>query len=65
MLCILCRHGRRIPCIIIPVFGELATVFGLILCTYFKNTSIEAVGVTDSLFPGLSGNVLLFTYFHA
>lgn len=44
------------PCILIPIFGELITVLGLILCTYLENTRMEVVGITDALFPGLSGN---------
>ncbi|KAG4072853.1 hypothetical protein HA402_002596 [Bradysia odoriphaga] len=49
------RHGRRLPCILMPIFGELTTVLGLICCTYFKSASVEVVGITDALFPGLSG----------
>lgn len=51
------RHGRRMPCILIPILGELVTVTGLMLCTYFENTTVEIVGLTDALFPGLSGNL--------
>lgn len=39
-----------------PIFGELATVLGLILCTFIEGTSVEVVGLTDALFPGISGN---------
>ncbi len=49
------RHGRRKPCILIPILGELTTAFGLMLCTYFENTPMELAGVTESLFPGLTG----------
>jgi MFS transporter, PCFT/HCP family, solute carrier family 46, member 3 len=49
------RHGRRKPCMLIPIIGEFITAIGLILCTYFKNLPMEACGVTEALFPGLTG----------
>ncbi|KAJ6643128.1 Solute carrier family 46 member 3 [Pseudolycoriella hygida] len=49
------RHGRRKPCMLIPILGELIAALGLMLCTYFENTPMEAAGVTEALFPGLTG----------
>ncbi|XP_055594457.1 tetracycline resistance protein, class A-like [Uranotaenia lowii] len=49
------RHGRRKPCILIPIIGEFATAVGLILCTYFERLPMEVAGVTEALFPALSG----------
>ncbi|XP_070490268.1 lysosomal proton-coupled steroid conjugate and bile acid symporter SLC46A3-like [Chironomus tepperi] len=49
------RHGRRKPCMIIPIIGELASALGLILNTYFTNWPMEVAGVTEALFPGLAG----------
>ncbi|XP_053685300.1 LOW QUALITY PROTEIN: solute carrier family 46 member 3-like [Sabethes cyaneus] len=49
------RHGRRKPCILIPIIGEFATAIGLILCTYFERLPMEVAAVTEALFPALSG----------
>lgn len=49
------RHGRRKPCMLIPILGELMTALGLMLCTYFENAPMEVAGVTEALFPGLTG----------
>ncbi len=52
------RHGRRKPCMLIPIFGEFCAAIGLILCTYFERASMEVAGVTEALFPGLAGKVV-------
>ncbi|XP_059608428.1 probable peptidoglycan muropeptide transporter SLC46 [Phlebotomus argentipes] len=49
------RHGRRKPCMLIPIVGELLSALGLILCTYFEWLPMEASGITEALFPGLTG----------
>ncbi|XP_055640590.1 solute carrier family 46 member 3-like [Toxorhynchites rutilus septentrionalis] len=49
------RHGRRKPCILIPIIGEFTTAIGLILCTYFEWLPMEAAAVTEALFPALAG----------
>lgn len=49
------RHGRRKPCMLIPIFGELISSIGLILCTYYDRAPMEVAGVTEALFPGLTG----------
>lgn len=49
------RHGRRKPCILIPIIGEFTTAIGLILCTYFERLPMEVAAVTEALFPALSG----------
>ncbi|XP_058463536.1 lysosomal proton-coupled steroid conjugate and bile acid symporter SLC46A3-like [Malaya genurostris] len=49
------RHGRRKPCILIPIIGEFTTAIGLILCTYFERVPMEVAAVTEALFPALSG----------
>lgn len=48
------RHGRRKPCMLIPIIGEFLTSIGLILCTYFP-VRMEIAGITEALFPGLAG----------
>lgn len=42
---------------LIPIVGELITALGLILCTYFENWPMEVAGITESLFPGLTGKI--------
>lgn len=50
------RWGRRKPCMILPICGELCTSIGLIFCTYFfYETPMEVVGIVESLFPALTG----------
>lgn len=49
------RHGRRKPCMLIPIFGELITTIGLLLCTYYDQAPMEVAGATEALFPGLTG----------
>lgn len=41
---------------LIPILGEFITAIGLMLCTYFENAPMEVAGVTEALFPGLTGN---------
>lgn len=40
---------------LIPIFGELITSIGLLLCTHFKAAPVEVVAVTETLFNGLTG----------
>jgi hypothetical protein len=40
---------------LLPIVGEFCAAVGLILCTYFERTPMEVAGVTEALFPGLSG----------
>ncbi|XP_075155685.1 putative peptidoglycan muropeptide transporter SLC46 [Haematobia irritans] len=49
------RHHRRKPCILIPIVGEFLGTVGLILCVYFKKTPMEVAGLTEAIFPSLSG----------
>lgn len=49
------RHRRRKPCMLIPIFGELITSIGLLLCTYFEAAPVEVAAVTETLFTGLTG----------
>lgn len=49
------RHGRRKPCMLIPVIGEFLATVGLIMCTYFKSLPMEAAGLAEALPPGLTG----------
>lgn len=40
------RHGRRKPCMLLPIVGELLTSIGLLVCTYFYyELPIEAATV--------------------
>ncbi|KAL5285026.1 hypothetical protein ACFFRR_007014 [Megaselia abdita] len=53
------RHGRRKPCLLIPIIGEFLGSIGLIFCTYFENVPMEVAGFTEALFPGLTGGWFL------
>ena len=58
------RHGRRKPCMLLPIVGEFITCIGLILCTYFfYELPMEVAGVVEALFPALTGG--WFTMFMA
>lgn len=43
---------------LIPIIGEFISAIGLILCTYFDKLPMEFAGVTEALFPALTGNFL-------
>ncbi|KAG5668431.1 hypothetical protein PVAND_016371 [Polypedilum vanderplanki] len=49
------RNGRRKPCMMIPIFGELVSSAGLILNAYYKDWSMEVAGLTEALFEGITG----------
>lgn len=50
------RRGRRKPCMLLPITGELATAVGLILCTYFfYELPMEVAGITEAIFPAFTG----------
>lgn len=58
------RWRRRKPCMLLPIVGEFVTSIGLIACTFwFWELPMEAVGVTEALFPALTGG--WFTMFMA
>ncbi|XP_023720850.1 proton-coupled folate transporter isoform X2 [Cryptotermes secundus] len=58
------RHGRRKPCMLLPITGEFLTCIGLILCTYFFfELPMEVAGVVEALFPAITGG--WFTMFMA
>lgn len=49
------RHHRRKPCILIPIVGEFLATVGLMLCVFFENTPMEAAGLSEAIFPALTG----------
>lgn len=50
------RIGRRKPCMLLPIVGEFLTSIGLLLNAYFfYELPMEVAGVTEALFPGLTG----------
>lgn len=58
------RWRRRKPCMLLPIVGEFVTSMGLIACTFwFYELPMEVVGVTEALFPALTGG--WFTMFMA
>lgn len=50
------RHGRRKPCMLLPLTGEFVTCISLILCTYFYfEVPMEVVGFVEAIFPAITG----------
>lgn len=50
------RWGKRKPCMLIPIVGELMTVLGLIVCTYFYHElPMEVAGFVEGFFPAITG----------
>ncbi|XP_034241434.1 proton-coupled folate transporter-like isoform X2 [Thrips palmi] len=62
------RHGRRKPCMLLPIIGELLTSIGLLVCTYFYyELPIEAATFAEAVFPAMTGGwfvmfMAVFTY---
>ncbi|XP_034250422.1 proton-coupled folate transporter-like isoform X2 [Thrips palmi] len=62
------RHGRRKPCMLLPIVGELLTSLGLLVCTYFfHELPLEAATFTEGVFPAMTGGwttmlMAVFTY---
>lgn len=54
------RHGKRKPCIIMPVVGCLITMIGLIFCTYFDRVPLEGTIVVESVFLAVTGGSVAF-----
>ncbi|XP_066256731.1 probable peptidoglycan muropeptide transporter SLC46 isoform X1 [Euwallacea similis] len=50
------RWGKRKPCMLLPIVGELLTSIGLIVCTYFYyELPMEVAGFVEGLFPAMTG----------
>ncbi|EFA05308.1 probable peptidoglycan muropeptide transporter SLC46 isoform X2 [Tribolium castaneum] len=50
------RWGQRKPCMLLPIVGELCTVLGLMVCTFFfYELPMEVAGFIEGLFPALTG----------
>lgn len=50
------RHGKRKPCILIPLCGQILMAFSLCLCVYFDRTPIELAIFVEVFFPCITGN---------
>lgn len=49
------RNGRRKPCILIPLCGQIMMAFSLLLCVYFERTPIEVAIFVEVFFPCITG----------
>lgn len=49
------RHGKRKPCILIPLCGQIIMAFSLLLCVYFDRTPIEVAIFVEVFFPCITG----------
>lgn len=53
------RHGKRKPCILIPLVGQILMAFALLLCVYFDRTPIEVAIFVEVFFPCITGKTKL------
>lgn len=51
------RHGKRKPCILIPLCGQIVMAFSLLLCVYFDRTPIEVAIFVEVFFPCITGKL--------
>lgn len=51
------RHGKRKPCILIPLVGQILMAFSLLLCVYFERTPIEVAIFVEVFFPCITGEL--------
>ena len=49
------RHGKRKPCILIPLLGDILMAFSLMLCVYFDKTPIEMAIFVQVFFTSITG----------
>lgn len=62
------RHGRRKPCMLLPIVGEFLTSIGLLICTFFYyELPIQAATFSEAVFPAVTGGwfvmfMAVFTY---
>lgn len=55
------RHGKRKPFILMPIFGEVVSTLGFILCTYFfLELSVEYAIFFESVPPSVTGGWFCF-----
>lgn len=52
------RHGKRKPCILIPLVGQILMAFSLLLCVYFELTPIEVAIFVEVFFPCITGQFI-------
>ncbi|XP_047117297.1 proton-coupled folate transporter-like isoform X4 [Schistocerca piceifrons] len=56
------RTNKRKPLLLFPIFGELLSSIGLLLCTYYYlEWPVEVAGVIEGLFPAVTGSNMVFT----
>ncbi|XP_063531903.1 proton-coupled folate transporter-like [Cydia strobilella] len=50
------KTGKRKPCILLPIVGELLTCIGFMVNTYyFYELPVEAAALTEAIFPAITG----------
>lgn len=56
------RTGRRVPCLLLPVYGELIRNAGQLLCVYwFYALPMEAAGIAETIPLALTGGQTMMT----
>lgn len=52
------RNGKRKPCILVPIIGEIIRNAGLLLCVfYFNELSMEVAGLVEAIPSSLAGGL--------
>lgn len=52
------RHGRRKPCMLMPILGEILMNLGMMGCVYFDRTTMEMTGILEAVLPALGGLIV-------
>ncbi|KAI5723435.1 hypothetical protein M8J76_005934 [Diaphorina citri] len=55
------RHNCRKPFMLLPILGNILMVIGLLISTYyFKEVSLNYVGLIEAIFPAITGSWIVF-----
>uniref|UniRef100_A0A8D8M170 Thymic stromal cotransporter homolog n=1 Tax=Cacopsylla melanoneura TaxID=428564 RepID=A0A8D8M170_9HEMI len=55
------RHNCRKPFMLLPILGNIFMIIGLLISTYyFKEVSLNYVGLIEAIFPAITGSWIVF-----
>ncbi|KAL1452654.1 hypothetical protein WDU94_006861 [Cyamophila willieti] len=55
------RHNCRKPFMLLPILGNILMIIGLLISTYyFKEISLNYVGLIEAIFPAITGSWIVF-----
>ncbi|CAH1725969.1 solute carrier family 46 member 3-like isoform X2 [Aphis gossypii] len=55
------RTRKRVPCMLLPLYGELARNVGQLLCVFYYQLPMEAAGIAETIPWALTGGQTLMT----